>query len=62
MHAHSARARRGHALSVVGIVAHRAGVPVGLLALVMLTLSPVAGALPVTERLVAAVPLIEPVK
>lgn len=56
--ARSARAHAGHALSVVAIVAHRAGVPVALLAVVVLTLGALAGALPAAEGLVAAVPLV----
>ena len=57
----SARARAGHALSVAGVIAHRAGVPAALVALIVLALSAVAAALPATEGVVAAVPLLEPV-
>ena len=61
MQTRSARGRAGHALSVMGIVAHRTAVPAALLALVTLTLCALAAGLPATEGLVAAVPLIEPV-
>lgn len=61
VHARSARVRAGHALSVMGIVARRTGVPAALLALVTLTLCALAAGLPAGEGLVAAVPLIEPV-
>ena len=60
VHARSARARAGHALSVAGIVTHRAGAPAAILALAILTLSAVASALPVTDGLVASIPLVEP--
>lgn len=55
-----ARARAGHALSVAGMVTHRAGAPAAILALAILTLSAVAAPLPAIDGLVAGVLLVEP--